>query len=156
AETSSRFHRKESQLRGPAWLRTIAPVLLAALALPAQAAAHGRGATIALDYRLTLNAATRALPGVHVRVLDGDRDLQLRGDRGVRAVVLGALREPMLRIDGSGVWVDASSPTATGDKLVSADRHGWVHVSSSRTVAWHDHRLAPPPVSTPGPAGRFV
>ena len=143
-------------MRGPVRLRTITPVVLAALALPAQAAAHGRGATIALDYRLTLNAATRALPGVHVRVLDGDRDLQVRVDRGVRLVVLGALREPMLRIDGSGVWVDASSPTATSDKLVSSTRRGWVHVSSSRTVAWHDHRLAPPPASKPGPAGDFV
>jgi hypothetical protein len=139
----------------PLRLRTAVPVALVALALPAQAAAHGRGATIALDYRLALDPSARALPGVHVRVLDGDRDLQVRADRGVRLVVLGALHEPLLKIDGTGVWVNASSPTATGDRLVSSARRGWVHVNDGRTVVWHDHRLAPPPASGPGPAGRL-
>jgi hypothetical protein len=139
----------------PLRLRAAVPVALVALALPAQAAAHGRGATIALDYRLALDQSARALPGVHVRVLDGDRDLQVRADRGVRLVVLGALSEPLLRIDASGVWVNASSPTATGDRLVSSAKRGWVHVSGGRTVVWHDHRLAPPPASAAGPAGRF-
>ncbi len=139
----------------PLRLRTAVPVALVALALPAQAAAHGRGATIALDYRLALDKSVRALPGVHVRVLDGDRDLQVRADRGVRLVVLGALSEPLLRIDSTGVWVNASSPTATGDRLVSSAKRGWVHVNDGRTVVWHDHRLAPPPASAAGPAGRF-
>jgi hypothetical protein len=140
----------------PLRLRTAVAVALAALALPAQAAAHGRGATIALDYRLALDQSVRALRGVHVRVLDGDRDLQVRADRGVRLLVLGALREPLLKIDSSGVWVNASSPTATGDRLVSSSKRGWVHVNGGRTVVWHDHRLAPPPASAPGPAGRFT
>jgi hypothetical protein len=140
----------------PLRLRTAVPVVLAALALPAQAAAHGRGATIALDYRLALDPSVRALPGVHVRVLDGDRDLQVTADRGVRLIVLGALREPLLKIDQSGVWVNASSPTATGDRLVSSSRRGWVHVDGGRTVVWHDHRLAPPPATSAGPAGRFT
>ena len=139
----------------PLRLRTVVPVALVVVALPAQAAAHGRGATIALDYRLALDPSVRSLPGVHVRVLDGDRDLQVRADRGVRLVLFGALREPLLRIDGTGVWVNASSPTATGDRLVSSARRGWVHLSDGRTVVWHDHRLAPPPASTAGPAGRF-
>jgi hypothetical protein len=139
----------------PLRLRTALPVALVALALPAQAAAHGRGATIALDYRLALDPSAHALPGVHVRVLDGDRDLEVRADRGVRLVVLGALHEPLLKIDEAGVWVNASSPTATGDRLVSSTKRGWVHVNDGRTVVWHDHRLAPPPASDPGPAGRF-
>ena len=141
----------------PLRLRTAIPAVIVALALPAQASAHGRGATIALDYRLALDQSVRALPGVHVRVLDGDRDLQVRADRGVRLVVLGALREPLLRIDSSGVWVNASSPTATGDRLVSASKRGWVHVDGGRT-----DRLARPPAGAaarerrPGPAGRFA
>src|SRR5262249_35615283 len=120
------------------------------------AAAHGRGATIALDYRLALDPSVRALPGVHVRVLDGDRDLQVRAERGTRLLVLGALREPLLKIDETGVWRNASSPTATGDRLVSSSRRGWVHVNGGRTVTWHDHRLAPPPANGAGPAGRFT
>ena len=53
--------RKESPC-GPRRLRTVVPVVLAALALPAQAAAHGRAATIALDYRLALDPR-RDAPG---------------------------------------------------------------------------------------------
>ena len=143
-------------MRGPFWLRIVAPALLAALALPGQAAAHGRGPTVALDYRLTLDRATLALPGVHVRVLDGDRDFQVRANPGVNVLVRGEVQEPFLRIDSSGVWVNASSPTATADLLVSSSKHGWVRLSGGRTVVWHDHRLAPPHASRPGPAGRFV
>jgi hypothetical protein len=143
-------------MRGPLRLRTVIPVALAALALPATAAAHGRTATIALDYRLALDRSTRDLPGVHVRILDGDRDFQIRVAAGTTLLVRGSLNEPLLRIDESGVWVNADSPTATGDKIVSASRHGWVHLSGGHTVTWHDHRLAPPPASTVGPVGRFV
>ncbi len=129
---------------------------LAALLLPATAAAHGRSPTVALDFRLRLAVDERAAPGVHVRVLDGDRSLQLSvaGDR--RVVVDGYLREPLLRIDPGGVWVNAASPTAAADRLVSGQRAGWIRIGGGHTIAWHDHRLAPPPVSRPGPAGRFA
>ncbi len=143
-------------MQGLLRLRVVIPVALAALALPATAAAHGRTATIALDYRLRLDPSVRSLPGVHVRILDGDRDLQVRVDRGTTLLVKGQLGEPDVRIDESGVWVNADSPTATGDKLVSASKHGWVHLSSGRTVTWHDHRLGPPSIGKVGPVGRFV
>jgi hypothetical protein len=143
-------------MRGPIRLRTLIPVALAALMLPASAAAHGRTATIALDYRLALDRSTRDLPGVQVRILDGDRDLQVAVDPGTVLLVRGALGEGMLRIDRSGVWANAGSPTATGDKVVSAAAHGWVRLSGGLTVAWHDHRLSPPPATTVGPVGRFV
>ena len=135
--------------------RTAILIGLAALALPAQAAAHGRTATVALDYRLTLDRATLALPGVHVRILDGDRDFEVRVDPGVDLLVRGSLDEPALRIDSSGVWANANSPTATGDKIVSSSKKGWVHLSGGDSIAWHDHRLAPPPSSRVGPDGRF-
>src|SRR5579871_1907804 len=143
-------------MRKPRRLRTVIPVALAALALPAQAAAHGRAPTVALDYRLALSHATQSLAGVHVRVLDGDRDFQVRVDPGTKLVVLGALHEPVLRIDSTGVWANADSPTATADKLVSPTKHGWVRLNGGRTAVWHDHRLAPPPATKPGPAGELV
>jgi hypothetical protein len=128
---------------------------ITALALPGGASAHGRGATIALDYRLLLDPATRSLTGVHVRVLDGDRALEARVDDGVRLLVLGLLREPLIRIGDTGVWVNAGSPTATADGLVSKDSSGWVRIGAGRALVWHDHRLAPPPAANAGPAGRF-
>jgi hypothetical protein len=143
-------------MRGPFRLRTVIPAALAALVLPASAAAHGRTATIALDYRLALDRSTRDLPGVHVRILDGDRVLRVGVDRGTVLVVRGELGEGMLRVDASGVWANAGSPTATGDRVVPAGGQVWVRLSGGRTVVWHDHRLAPPPATTVGAVGRFV
>jgi hypothetical protein len=143
-------------LQGRLRLRVVIPVARAALALPATAAAHGRTATIALDYRLALDQSVRSLPGVHVRILDGDRDFQVRVDPGTTLLVKGELGEPEIRIDESGVWANAGSPTATSDKLVSASKHGWVHLNGGRTVTWHEHRLNPPSISRLGPVGRFV
>ena len=129
---------------------------LGALVLAGAAAAHGRGATFALDYRLSLDRSTRTLAGVHVRILDGDRDLQVSVDPGVRLLVRGDLREPFLRLDAGGVWADANSPTATSDGVVSPGLHGWVRLSRGRSVVWHDHRLSPPPAGAPGPDGHFA
>jgi hypothetical protein len=123
----------------------IAVVVLAALALPASAFAHGRTATVALDYRLRLVPAV--VPGVQLRILDGDRDLQARVTPGTKLIVRGYLREPVIRIDSAGIWVNASSPTAQENKLVPA-AVGWVKVGSGSSYAWHDHRLAPPPTAT--------
>ena len=120
------------------------------------ALAHGRTPTVALDYRLTLDRPSALLTGVHLRILDGDRSLQVRADPGVVVLVRGVLREPLLRIDAAGVWVNASSPTATADKVIAPGRTGWVRLSHGRTVAWHEHRLQPPPSSVTGPAGRFA
>ena len=128
---------------------------LAAVALPAQAAAHGRAPVVALDFRLDIDPAVRAISGVSVRVLDGDRSLQVSVAGGHHVVVRGLLREPVLRIGPDGVWVNAGSPTAAADKLVSKPGSGWVRVSSGSSIAWHDHRLSPPPASQPGPAGSF-
>ena len=107
---------------------------------------------MALDYRLRV---TTPAPGVHVRVLDGDRSLELAVSGGRRVVVHGLLGEPVFRIGPDGVLVNAASPTAASDRLVGKPGSGWLHVSSGTSIAWHDHRLAPPPVSRPGLAGRF-
>ena len=101
---------------------------------------------MAIDYRLTLAPAPT---GVAVKILDGDRSLEARVAPGATLLVRGVLREPMLRIDGGGMFANAASPTAQGDKLVRAGT-GWQRVASGRSYAWHDHRLTPA-----GAAGGF-
>src|SRR5579862_4869415 len=117
------------------------------LIAPAGAFAHGRSPTVAIDYRLKLAPAPA---GLAVEILDGDRDLSVRVADDATLLVRGVLREPMLRIGPAGVFVNAASPTAQGDKLVSAGS-GWKRLSSSRSYTWHEHRLAPA-----GASGRFA
>ncbi len=121
-----------------------AGVCLVILAGAPAANAHGRAATVALDYRLPLDPGVGNLDGVRASILDGDRSLRLAVDRGRRVVVLGDLGEPMLRLDG-GVWVNRDSPTAQANRLVRRSQKGWKKVADGRTFAWHEHRLAPPP-----------
>jgi hypothetical protein len=136
--------------------RLVAPLLaFVALAVPASASAHPKSATVALDYRLVLDRATRALPGVAVRILDGDRSLRI-GVRQGRLVVLGDLGEQMLRIDAAGTWVNEASVTAQAARLTRPG-NAWRRVGGS-TFTWHDHRLAPPPYDggRTGTVARFV
>ncbi|MGH3002466.1 MAG: hypothetical protein ACRDM1_07395 [Gaiellaceae bacterium] len=125
-------------------LACAAVLCLTALAAPAAASAHGRAATVALDYRLPLDPAGRRLQGIKASILDGDRDLRLVVRPGIRVVVLGDLGEPMLRVD-DGVWVNRNSPTAQANRLVKRPEKGWKRVAGGREFAWHEHRLAPPP-----------
>lgn len=121
--------------------RWIAPiVVVCSLALPASASAHAQGPTVALDYRLVLD---RPPAGLQVSVLDGDRDLRVRVPSGT-LVVLGDLDEPMLRIGPRGAWVNRASVTAVAERLTHTG-HGWSRLSSASELAWHEHRLAPPP-----------
>ena len=123
--------------------RLLAPLLaFVTLAVPASAAAHPKSATVALDYRLVIDHATRALPYVTVRILDGDRSLRISVRRG-RLIVLGDLGEQMLRIDSTGTWVNEASVTAQAARLTTAG-NGWRRIGGP-TFTWHDHRLAPPP-----------
>ena len=136
--------------------RLVAPFLaLVTLAVPASASAHPKSATVALDYRLVLDRATRALPGVAVRILDGDRAVRITVRRG-RLTVLGDLGEQMLRVDATGTWVNQASVTAQAARLTGSGT-GWRRIGGS-TFAWHDHRLAPPPYDgdRTGTVARFV
>src|SRR5581483_2346804 len=72
-----------------------------------------------------------------------------------RVVVLGNLGEQMLRIDRIGAFANRASPTAVGERLVSAGS-GWKRVGGA-PFTWHDHRLGPPPydASRLGTVARF-
>lgn len=121
--------------------RFVAPVVaLASLAVPAGASAHAKTPTVALDYRLHL---AHVPSGISVSILDGDRDLRVASPHAT-VVVLGDLREPMLRIGPGGTWVNRASVTAQAARLATAGS-GWVRVASGSTFAWHEHRLSPPP-----------
>jgi hypothetical protein len=124
--------------------RYVAPILACvSLVAPASASAHARSATVALDYRLVLDASTKRLAGVSVAILDGDRDLRLRV-HGTTVVVRGDLGEPMLRVEPAGTWVNRASVTAAAERLTTAG-NGWVRVASGSSYTWHEHRLGPPP-----------
>jgi hypothetical protein len=120
--------------------RLSAIAAVAALAAPVAAAAHPRGPAIALDERATVERVTAR--GVSASILDGDRKLRLAVAPGVRLVVLGYLREPVLRLTDAGVAVNSRSPTALADGLAKQPR-GWIPVGRGRSFAWHDHRIAP-------------
>lgn len=124
------------------------------LALPARASAHARSATVALDYKLVLDR--KALLGVSVSILDGDRSLRVSVPPGTMVVVGGDLAEQMLRFDSGGVWVNRQSITAVSEKLTKPGS-GWRLLSTGSTYTWHEHRLAPPPwQSTTGAVARFT
>jgi len=125
-----------------------------ALALPAQASAHARSATVALDYKLVLDHATESLRGVGVHILDGDRSLHVV-THGVTLVVYGDVHDAMLRIGPGGTWVNRASVTAVAEKLTTPAR-GWKRLSHDGDYTWHEHRLAPPPwQATTGPVAQF-
>ena len=115
-------------------------MVVLALLLPANAAAHGRGPVVALSDRLILG---RPVHGISVRVLDGDRSLRVSVLPGHTLVVRGYLDEPMIRFAVGAVEANRESPTANADRIVSVGS-GWTRVAAGRSFAWHDHRLAPP------------
>ena len=121
-------------------------VVMAALALllPANAAAHGRGPTVAIDDRLVL---TRPVAGLSVNVLDGDRSLHVVVAPGQTAIVRGYLGEPMIRFADGTVEANRASPTATADRIVAAGT-GWQRVAERSLL-----RVARPPARAPSGRG---
>jgi hypothetical protein len=121
-------------------------VACAVLAGPGVAGAHSRAPAAALDYRLRITSIAPPVSGVRIEVLDGDRELRLTVEPSRELTVLGLLGEAFVRFDQNGVWVNAGSPTAAADRLVPAHgaARGWIRLTRSHELSWHDHRLAPP------------
>ena len=133
-------------------------VATAFLAVPGTAGAHSGAPTVALDFRLDLSPATRALTGVRVDLVGGDRGLRVRVDPETELIVLGELGEPFLRFDSGGVWVNRGSPTAAGARLARPSTESatsWLLLTHGHSVRWHDHRLAPPRTARTGVAGSW-
>lgn len=122
-------------------------VIVLAGVLPAVASAHvGKTLPVATDFTARV---TGSLPGIAARPLDGDQTLWLRAPASAVVVVLGILREPLLRFDSRGVWLNLRSPTAQSDQIDRFDLRPtatgrpplWHRVARTRSYLWHEHRL---------------
>ncbi len=122
-------------------------VIVAALGLPATAAAHGPVDPAASSY---LARVSQIPAGLDARVVDGDQRLWLRVDPDRNVVVLDYQGAPYLRFSRSGIQVNQSSamyylnqvPAQTpppGSGPTTTPR--WVRVSAGPAYGWHDGRL---------------
>jgi hypothetical protein len=135
-----------NRLASGRWRVGLAAVVAAAcLVGAAPASAHLRSGTVAVDYRATVaNPHTRAY---FAQIYQSDHGLSLTLRRGHAVVVLGYLGEPVMRLDASGLSVNAASPTARAMHLVDrahavngAGPH-WRLEPGRRSVVWHDARV---------------
>jgi len=140
----------------------IASLTAAALAAPATAFAHGRGPVVAVSDEARITRTQPTDPPFSMRVIDGDQGLWLRLTSRRELMVLGVAGEPLLRFDGTGVYVNRYSPTAQIDQIARTaitprfdpkTPPSWKKLSSGRSYRWHDHRLhALAPLGGSGPA----
>lgn len=122
-------------------------VIVAALAAPSAAAAHGPVDPAASSY---LAKVARVPAGVTVKVIDGDQRLWMRVDPRRTVEVLDYQGAPYLRFSRAGVQVNEASamyylnqvpaqlpPLHTGPGV----RPRWSRVSGGHADGWHDGRL---------------
>jgi hypothetical protein len=122
-------------------------VIVAALGLPATAAAHGPVDPPASSY---LARVSQLPAGVTAQVIDGDQRLWLRVGPRRTVVVLDYQGAPYLWFTRAGVQVNTASamyylnqvpaqtpPPGTGARVTPR----WTRVSSGHTYGWHDGRL---------------
>lgn len=76
--------------------------------------------------------------------------IQVSNETPKTLIVLGYVREPYLRIDGSGVAQNSFSPTLQLNQSLFGDLSqlddsslpaSWTHTSDTHEVRWHDHRI---------------
>ena len=122
-------------------------VIVAALALPATAAAHGPVDPAASSYLARLSQVP---PGITAQVIDGDQRLWLRVDPRLTVVVLDYQGAPYLRFSPAGVSINTASamyylnqvpaqtpPVATGPRVAPR----WSRAGAGHSYGWHDGRL---------------
>jgi hypothetical protein len=111
----------------------------------ATAQAHLRSGTVAVDYRATLLSS--GSDAYRASIYESDRALALTVLPGHSVVLIGYLGEPVFRLDGAGLAVNAASPTAAAVGLVVRSHAGagtgrgvWRRSPGQRSVVWHDAR----------------
>ncbi|MGH2870261.1 MAG: hypothetical protein ACRDNK_22165 [Solirubrobacteraceae bacterium] len=117
---------------------------MASLAAPAPAEAHLRSGTIAVDYAATI--AHASAPAYSARIYQSDHGLQLTLHPGHTITLIGYVGEPVFRLDASGLWINAASPTAavTGllkkAKRIASTAPHWRLRRGQYAASWHDAR----------------
>jgi hypothetical protein len=131
---------------GPRSKRAViaASVLVVCLLGAGPAAAHLRSGTVAVDYRASIAAPKTA--AYAAQIYQSDQGLTLTVRPGHAVVMLGYLNEPVWRLDGAGLWINAASPTAQAMRLASRGRSvgaapRWRLRHGRHTVVWHDARV---------------
>jgi hypothetical protein len=137
-------------------------LILAALAMPSTAAAHGPVDPAATIY---LARIAQVPAGVRGQVIDGDQRMWLRVAPTRTVLVLDYQEAPYLRFSPAGVQINESSemfylnqvpaelpPPGTGPR--AAPR--WRRVSSGHTYDWHDGRLSDLAASALAPGATYV
>ena len=137
-------------------------VIVAALALPAAAAAHGPVDPTASSF---LARISQIPAGVHGQVVDGDQRMWLQVVPARTVVVLDYRGGPYLRFSAAGVAVNQASamfylnqvpalipPAGTGPHAVPR----WHRISSGHTYEWHDGRLSDLAATALAPGATYV
>jgi hypothetical protein len=118
---------------------------IGSLVVPATAQAHLRSGTVAVDYRATVSAPRTT--AYTARIYQSDHGLSLTIRPGHAVAMSGYLGEPVFRLDRTGLWVNAASPTAVVVGLVKKNQRvvgpgpHWRLQRGRTVVTWHDSRV---------------
>jgi hypothetical protein len=121
--------------------------LIAMMASPALANAHGPVAPVATSYLAKVTGLPR---GLEAKVIDGDQRMWLRVPPSRTVVVLDYRGAPYLRFSGSGVAVNRNSATyylnqtpseVPPSSLTRSTPARWQRVTGAHAYGWHDGRL---------------
>jgi hypothetical protein len=130
---------------GPWRVGLAAGVAVACLAGARPASAHLRSGTVAVDYRASVSHPVSRAYSAQIYQSDHGLSLTLRPSHVV--LVLGYLGEPVIRLDRTGLSINAASPTARAMHLVDraqavdAPAPRWRLQRGRHSVVWHDARV---------------
>jgi hypothetical protein len=124
---------------------------LAALAAPSAGLAHG-GKAFQKGFVSSVSAVLPNVLGVSANVTGGDARLRVSNYSGKTVLILGYEREPYLRFDKAGIWVNTRSPAMYLNRfrrsrglhpgVADADAEPrWRKVREGASYEWYDHRI---------------
>ena len=122
-----------------------ASVAMACLAGAGPASAHLRSGTVAVDYRASVSHPVSS--AYSAQIYQSDHGLSVTLRPGHVVLVLGYLGEPVIRLDETGLSINAASPTARAMHLVDraqavdAPAPRWRLQRDRHSVVWHDARV---------------